>query len=120
MRIKKGNTITLKITCKDSDGVLISDLATTTEVRFMLKNNKTDENASAVITKLKSLGEITVDDPTTGIVKFTLSATDTTQTPKNYYAALQLEYPTKTEEINLKDSNGDVIDIIEIYQDITR
>lgn len=118
--IKKGNTATLKVTVRDESGTLISDLASTTEIYFMLKNNATDLDAEAILSVSKTGGEITVDDPTTGIVKISLTSTVTDITAKQYSAALQLKYAASTQEINLKDSNSNETNKVSIQQDIIR
>jgi len=119
MRVKKENAITIKVLVKDSEGTIISDLATATFVKFMVKETKTTPNAEAIITK--SIGDgLTIDDPSTGYIKVVLTSVDTNISIGYYVMAIQIEYsPTNIQEINLSEE-GSTTDAFEIYQDIIR
>ena len=119
MRIKKENSSTINITVNDGDGDLVTNLATADDVKFMVKKKKTDTNANAVISKNIGNG-VTINDPSVGIVKVTLTSTDTNIDIGFYFMALQIEYSaTDIQEINLEKDDC-ATDILEIYQDIIR
>ncbi len=90
MNIKKGNSVTLTIPITDTDGVAITDLASTTDIYFQVKINKSDVDNLAVINKTKA--DMTINDPITGTLKIILTSTDTDIPVGNYYFALELEY----------------------------
>ena len=118
MQIKKGNTVDLEFTIKDSDGTLVINLSTVVDVKFMAKNEPTDADVDAVISK--SLGDgITVDDPSTGIVKVALTSTDTSVTAKRYSFALQLEYSDSIQEVTIRENRSET-NVLDIVQDIIR
>jgi hypothetical protein len=112
--VKKGNTTTLEIAVKDANGALRTDLATATEILFMIKSNKTDIDADAIISKSLGAAEITVDLPETGYLTLSLSATDTNIAVGTYYAGCEVQWPTETCELDL--DNEELV----ITQDIIR
>jgi len=104
MQLKRGNSVTISVLVKDSNGVIVSDLASATEVIFVMKINKTDTDENAVVMKTLATG-ITVDDPSTGYVKIPLTSTDMNIVAKNYFLAVQIIYFTNNKiEINIRDS----------------
>ena len=112
LEIKKGNTATLEFKLVDNSNQLLTNLASTTEIFFMVKVAKTDSDIDAVIIKKKTLGEIIVDDPSAGFVKVSLTATDTDITVKTYYMGLQLEFGAVINEIDTEDEFVITQDII--------
>ena len=60
MRLKKGNTTTLRITITDNDGNLVANLSTASAVKFMMKRSNKDPDIEAVVSKSLGAG-ITVD-----------------------------------------------------------
>lgn len=119
IRIKKGNTRTLILTPLDADGEGITDLADVTEVYFMVKNSKTDDDDDALISVSETGGEITIDDPETGQITIDLNSTDTSITPGSYYFGIQLKYASSTVEAYIEDDSG-IYDTLSITQDIVR
>ena len=119
MDVKKENYVTFQMgPVIDVNGAIIINLATTTEVTFAVKTDKTDIDADALILKRKTLGELTVDDPDTGYVTVTLSDSDTNLLG-DYFMALQLEWAADKQEINLTE-DGKISDRLSIKQDIIR
>lgn len=120
MQIKKGNYIILQIGIKDQDNNYITDLNIAIEVLYMIKNNKTDLNDDALVIKKMTLGEITINDPSTGYVSIELESSDTENIQAGIkYHAVQIEYSAENiKEIWLKDDLG--TDMIDIYQDVIR
>ena len=96
MRIKSGNRITLVVPVKDSAGAVVTDLATATAVKFMIKNKKTDLDSAALVTKTVGSG-VAIDDnagsPETGTISIIIDAPDTKDIKQGtYFMALQIEY----------------------------
>jgi len=126
MKIKKGNATNFSITIKDKASNVIEDLFNATNVYFMLKENQTDTDAVAVVSKSLNDGVtssgITVNNPTTGIINIAITKTDTNLNPGDYYPALQIEYPDFNQEIILKDVNTPFKDLekITIIEDTIR
>lgn len=115
MQIKSGNDVVLEIECKDQDGVLIDNLATTTEIICEIKTSKAI--VVPTITKKKTLGEILVNDPSTGYVKVIINSVDTVSLNDEYYIAVELRWAGNTQEIDLADEDGDFETIL-IKEDI--
>jgi len=121
MKIKIGDTIELLFLIKESTGSIVQNLSSATAVRFMVKVNETDTNLQAVISK--TLGDgITIDTPTIGNVKVSLSATNTTLLASQYFMALQIEWATIKQEVMIKQTFDavDEINSIQFIQDIIR
>jgi len=96
LRIKSGNTVSFEIACYDQDDNLLTNLSTTTEIIFKIIIDESD-----TITKKKSLGEITIDDPGQGYITIPLSADDTKDFSGICSIAVQLQWADSTEEMNL-------------------
>ena len=80
---KRGDTVTLQLTFKDSDGNAID--ITNYTVFFTLKNNKSDSDDDAIIKK-----DVTShSDPTNGITTITLSAAETDDLLGSYWYDIQ-------------------------------
>ena len=120
LQLKKKNSVNLFVSAVDGNGNVITNLATVSEIYFVLKNNKTDQDAVAVLAKQKTVSGITVDDPNEGTIKVELSASDMDIGAKEYYMAVQLEYPDGTKyELNLKN-NDRAFDKVTIQEDIIK
>lgn len=116
MIVKKGNTVKLVFAIKDSNDDVVTNLATAVKVKFMVKENKTDLDSAAVISKSLGAG-ITVDDPATGDISVILTDTDTDISVTCYFFALQIEYATEIYELNSKEDDQ-VTSKFQIIQDI--
>lgn len=121
MKIKAGNSITLLFLIKDSNGVVITNLSTALAVKFMVKVNETDADLSAKISKSLSSG-IVVDNPSVGNVSVSLTSTDTAISSGSYFMALQIEWATHKQEVNIKETFDTFTDIntLNIIQDVIR
>ena len=120
MDLKRGNYATLQITVRDSSGALVTNLATATEVYFMIKENWDDTNASALVSKSLSDG-VSVDTPSTGIVTVLIETPDTASIdPGTYYMALQIEYSADNQQEPNLVENSTVINKITLTEDIIR
>jgi uncharacterized membrane protein affecting hemolysin expression len=86
--IKKGNTDVHDIAIYDKNGILITNLAAATAIKFQIKSLETNV---ALISKTVGAG-IAVNTPSVGYLRITLSATDTALPPKIYYVGLQIEW----------------------------
>ena len=114
------NKLTLVFPLVDQDGAVISNLATASNVFFMIKNKKTDPDAQAVVSKSIGSG-VTIDSPVTGSVTVVIDSPDTDGiTPKTYYFALQINYTVNNiQEVYLTEG-GKALDTITFSQDIIR
>jgi len=121
MKIKAANSVDILFTINDSDGVPITNLSEATAVKFMVKINELDTDLAAKISKSLSNG-ITIDTPVTGNIKVSLTALDTTLAAGMYFMALQIEWGTAIQEVRIKESNGEIMEIntLNIIQDIIR
>ncbi len=118
MRVKKKNAITLEIPITDQDDVALTTLASTTVISFMLKENSTDADAEAVLTKTKT--DFAVDSPSTGTLTLVLSRDDMDIPVGFYYIGLEMLWSSSNgQEVNLSENDIE-LDTIEIYQDIIR
>jgi len=111
--IKKGNTAVQDIPIRDGDGNLVSNLAAASEIKFHIKETKTD---SALVEETAGSG-IEVDTPSTGYLRLTLSATDTNLPPEIYFMGLQIKWGTEVREVILKVDNVET-EALKIVQDI--
>jgi hypothetical protein len=120
LKIKKGNKAVLKISIVDSDNATVTNLATASAIYYMIKENETDLNANAILTKTVGSG-IVVDSPSQGDLSITISPADTENlNPGTFYHAIQIEYSASDiQEINLKYYGQDA-EKIKIEQDIIR
>lgn len=117
--IKKGNTSVQDIPIYDKDGVLITNLAIATEIKFQIKKNKTD--AAALVEKTDSTGGgIEVNTPSTGYLRITLLPEDTgvTLSKGDYYMACQITWSaTEIYEVDIYIDNV-ITEQLRIKQDI--
>jgi len=89
--VRKGNTSVQDIPVKDKDGVLVQNLAAADEIKFQVKEAKSD--VTPLIAKTKGVaGGIQVDTPSTGYLRITLKPTDTAITVEKYFMALQIKW----------------------------
>ena len=113
--IKKNNAAVLEVAVKDADDALVTNLAEATNVKFQVKEKKSD--AVPKIAKTKGSG-IEVNQPDTGYMEITLTPTDNNLTVGTYYMAVQIEWsPTEIYEIDLA-IDGVGIDTLRIEQEI--
>ena len=107
--VKKGNKSVRDILIKDKDGVIVTNLAAATEIKFQIKKNKTD--AAALVEKTKGNGiEVNPPDPGPGIgyLRITLLPVDTgtTLSVGDHFMAIQIEWsPTDIYEVNIEIDN---------------
>jgi len=116
--IIRGNTSIQDIAIRDSDGVLVTNLAAAVEIRFEVKD---EEEGVALISKTAaSAGGIDVDTPSQGYLRITIDPADTfTLNPGNYYMALQIMWSSALiYELKFRDSAGIETDRFVIEQDI--
>jgi hypothetical protein len=101
LKIKQGNTALLKFYLTDVDGAAITDLSSTTGIKFWIA---TPSTGVKFIEVLKTA--MTINDPSTGYVKVPLTAVQTaTLTLPRYFFGIQLEYATKTVEADAYAEN---------------
>lgn len=89
--VLKGNTVALRVLVKDQSRAVVTNLATATQIRYMVKVNKTDLDATALISKVLADG-ILVDTPSTGYIRIPLSSADMNIAVGTYVQGLQLEW----------------------------
>lgn len=121
MQLKIGNAVSFIIDVVDACGDVVSNLPSTTEIVFMIKENIDDVDELALVTKRKSNGDITVDDPELGSVTVSVKPADTYDAdPGTYFYALELTYsPTNKVELDLKE-NDVYLNTIELVQEVIR
>ena len=87
-RVKKGNTSVQDILVKDRDGNNVTNLASATDIKFQVKERKTN---SVKIEKTKGSG-IEVDTPTTAYLRITLLPSNTSIARKRYVMGLEITW----------------------------
>ena len=107
MWLKAGNTAILKVLCKDVDDVNIDNLADANEIICHILANPTIE-------KKKSLGEILVNDPSTGYLKIKIDASDTVGLPDTYPIGVEIQWTGNIQELELEDEEGSKFNTIKI------
>lgn len=120
-RFKTKNAKTFNLTVKDDNGVIVSDLLTADDIIFVFKEKKTDSDLDSNLIKKLSLTEITVNDPSTGIIKIKCTSTDL-GILGTVFIACQINYPgDENIEVNLSDSGtGEEITQVQFFQDVIR
>jgi hypothetical protein len=121
MNLIKGNYNSIVIgPLRDSDNVIIANLATAIDVRFAIKIDPEDSDLDAKVMKALLSG-VTVDDPTTGCITVQILPADTDDLDAGmYYFGCQVEYSsTNIQELLLKES-GKVINTFNLTQDVVR
>ncbi len=117
MRIKAGNDVKIKVLCKDQDGEIITTLASAADIVCQFKTAK--EETATIIEKKESLGQITVDDPTTGYLQIAIAEADTKDIGGNkYYFAIEIQWTGDKQELYLYDTIGNEFNTIEIIEHI--
>ena len=111
--VKKGNTVVQDISVKDKDGVLVSNLAAASNIKFQIKVLKT---GAALVEKSVGSG-IEINTPSSGYLRLTLSAKDTNQIPDNYYIGLQITWGAEVREVILKVNSTEIY-TVRIIQDV--
>ncbi len=117
MEIKSGNSVIFEVTIKDQNGDLLENLASTTEIKYLVKVKKTDPDTEAKITATKTGGAISINTPSTGIIQISLTSTDTDIEAERYFQAIQLDYAGTIQELDLIE-NSQTINTLIIEQDI--
>lgn len=108
-KVKKGNTSIQDIACYDKDDVLLTDLVSTTAIKFQVKKTKI---GSTIIEKQKGAG-LAINTPTQGYIRVTLLPTETDIVPTTYYMALMLIYSATVKyECILKVNNVETSEFI--------
>jgi hypothetical protein len=121
LSVKVGNAVDFIFQVLDANGDLVTNLTAATAVKFMAKTNKTDLDASALISKDLTNG-ITVDDPSLGYIKVSLTSANTTIAAGRYFYALQIEWLTQKVELDIFENITDSAhsDILVMIQDVVR
>jgi hypothetical protein len=121
MKIKIANSIDILFLITDSTGVAITNLATATAIKFMIKANELDLDLAAKISKTLGSG-ITINTPSTGNVKVSLTAANTLLPAGRYFMALQIEWTGSVQEVNIKETTDEIVTIntVDFVQDIIR
>lgn len=117
--VKKGNKSVRDILIKDKDDVIVTNLAAATEIKFQIKNKKTD--AVPLLEKTKDDG-ITINTPSEGYLRITLLPTDTKVTLGlgSYFMGLQIKWSaTDIYEIKITIDNGEA-EFFKVIQDIVQ
>ena len=112
--IKKGNTDVHDIAIYDKNGVLLTTLATASAIKFQIKAT---EDGVALVSKTLASG-IEVDTPSTGYLRITLTASDTTQTPGTYFMGLQITWPSGEVREVAMEVDGVETEMVQIAQDV--
>lgn len=121
MELKKGNYVKLVIgPIRDANKAIITNLATAASIRYLVKEEASDLDTAAVITKGLATG-VTIDDPSQGCVSVVINAADTESLPlEEYYQGLQIEYSsTNIQEINIIENNQ-AINMLTLTPDVVR
>jgi hypothetical protein len=123
MQIKKGNLNQLQFgPLRYWDRSLVTNLASVTDVRYLVKIDPDDDDSAALITKrMVGLAGVSIDTPSTGYITVTLAVTDTEiLDTKEYYHGLQVEWPAgNIQEIWMKEDNKDS-NIFDLKKDVVR
>lgn len=117
IKLYQKDSATLVFPVKDTDGNLITNLATATAIKFMVKDSRDDLDIAALISK--SLGSgVTANSPTVGYITVQLDATDTSAVVGIKYFGVQIEYSaTNIKELFVK-YNGQTTNQIEFVQGV--
>lgn len=111
MWLKAGNDAILKVLCKDIDNVNIDNLADANEIICHIITNP-------IIEKKKSLGEILINDPSTGYLKIKIDASDTVNLPDVYPIGVEIQWTDNIQELELEDEEGSKFNMIRIKHNI--
>jgi hypothetical protein len=115
MKVKKGNRLRFDIKCTDENGDALTNLSSATAVRFDMKTAK--DTTASLVTKTLGATDLSIDTPTTGYIRITLSPTDTAQSVSTYNIGLELQFgASNVQEITLMENYSET-EIIEILQD---
>lgn len=88
-KVKKGNMSIQDMLVKDRDGNAVTNLASASTIKFQVKESKTATVKK--IEKTKGAG-ITVDTPSEGYLRITLTPTDTALDVQRYVMALEIDW----------------------------
>ena len=117
--IKAGNTSVQDIPVYDKDGVLVTNLADATEIKFQIKEKRNEVTPKVEKTLISG---IDVDTPSAGYLRITLTPTDTgtTLSVREYFMALQIKWSaTEIYEIII-EIETEKTDRLRISQDIVQ
>ena len=119
--VKKGNKSVRDILIKDKNGVAVTNLAEATEIKFQIKENKTDAAAKVEKTEGDGITVLTGDD--LGKLRITLLPVDTGTTLSIgvfYFMGLQIKW-SATDIYEVKITINDLeAEFFKIVQDIVR
>lgn len=107
----RGNTSQQEIPIKDKKGVLVTDLASATEIKFQVKEGRRNQE-SPLISKSKGDG-IEVDQPSPGYLRITLVPSDSAgiRPSERYVMALQIKWVEDVESYETRlRINGELTD----------
>ena len=115
--VKKGNKSVRDMLIKDKDGNTVTNLADAEEIKFQIKEARTD--AVPKIEKTAGSG-IEVNTPSSGYLRITLTPIDTgtTLSVSNYYMALQIKW-SATDIYEVRITIDDIVaEYFEVVQDV--
>jgi len=117
MQVKIQNAFIINAPILDENGAVVTDLATATNIYYMIKKKQTDPDGSALVTKING-GGITVDSPVVGTLKIQVDSPDTANIkPGTYYHAIQIVYSSANKQEVYLEENGASSDTITFTQD---
>ena len=118
--IKIQNAILFEAPVVDQDGNIVTNLATASNIYYMIKRKKTDADIDALVTKSVGSG-VTVNSPIIGTLSIQINSPDTASiVPATYYHAIQIVYtPNNKQELYLYE-NGKQNDTITFIQDVIK
>lgn len=90
--LKKGNAVSFQVQVLDSSGSIVQNLDNATDIKFVLKVDKSDTDIQAAVLKNLVSGAIDVDTPALGYITVNLTSTDMNIAEGNYFVALQITY----------------------------
>jgi hypothetical protein len=111
--VKRGNTSVQDIPVKDSKGVLVTNLAAALEIKFQVKEKKSDTTPK--ISKTKGDG-IQVDTPNIGYLRITIPPLETDITVKKYFMALEIVWSATEKWETVIEIKGVETDVFRIRE----
>jgi len=116
--LKRGNPYNFQLLIKDTNDVVVTDLALADSIKLTIKASSLDQNEQAIIYKDLSDG-VAVNVPEIGYITFDLESGDTDISADVYFIGVQISWGSDKEEIDLS-FNGKIIDTTTIQQDVVR
>lgn len=117
LQIFQGDSIDLIFPVKDTDGDYLLDLSLAIAIKFLVKDEKTDPDGSALITKTLGSG-IVINTPTTGFITVSLTRSDTLNIVGRKYFGLQIEWSASSVKELFCKYNGIDVDQIEFLKGV--